>query len=239
MLERMDEAKYAEHWMIESELFGRQGVYDKLSVITPQRKVLEIGAGTGLSTAALAVNHDVLAIDSNAFLLEQVRGRVASLDNVRILGTDFLTPAPQAVQCIQEFAPDVIVGWFLGSNVDDQERHVTGNVGIMDLAKKYREKIEDAILSAPLLQPSVQWVHFAFRGGRLTSASLEEAERAGAENYNQHVFHPNGFELVEIKTLDWDRDESEFMYVETGHPSNVGKEVIPTITSMLAQRRSR
>lgn len=236
----IDAANYAEFWRIESELFERQGVYEKLGKIAPPGKVLEVGAGVGLSTIALAASREVLALDSNAILVDQVQARIdESGVSARILLTDFLEPSEEVVRIIEEFSPQVIVGWFLGSNGDDQAKHVDRSVHIRKWSKAYRERIEDALVTAPLNQPSVEWVHLVYRAGRAESSLIEEVKSDCAKGYDEHVFHPNGFEVEDVQIFDWDREDSKFMYEAAPNPNFAGEGTeVPIITSVIARRRS-
>ncbi|SPA23743.1 conserved hypothetical protein [Cupriavidus taiwanensis] len=238
MLVRMDPKNYAEHWEKESTLYESQGVYQRLSAITPDGNVLEIGAGVGLATVALAATRAVLALDSNLDLAEKARSRIRSSGaKAEIVITDFLAPSTEAVERIKEFAPAVIVGWFLGSNADDQEKYAA-DVPWDERSKKYREHIEDALMAPPLCQPSVEWVHLVGRGGRVLGIPEEEAKQEQAEDYNQYVFHPNGFEVVDVQYLDWDRQGSSFHYGEAPNPNLAPGQTNSLIMSFLAKRRA-
>jgi hypothetical protein len=200
---RMDPQTYAEHWEKESILLDGQGIYERLRAITPAGRALEAGSGLGLATVALASTRTVLALDSNPHLVEKARSRIQSAGvPAEIVVTDFLAPSDEAVERIQEFAPEVVVGWFLGSNADDQEKHVAPDVPWEERAKKYREHVEDALVTPPLCQPSVEWVHIVSRVGRIEGIPLEEAKQAHVDDYSEYVFHPNGFEVVDVQFFD-------------------------------------
>lgn len=236
---RMDPKKYAEHWKNESELFESQGIYKRLSAITPDGNVLEIGSGVGFATIALAATRAVLALEGNLDLANEARSRVQSSGaNAEIVVTDFLAPSTEAVERVKGFAPEVIVGWFIGSNADDQEKYVAADVPFDERAKTYREHVEDALVALPLCQPSVQWVHLVGRGGRVLGIPEEEAKQAHEEDYNQYVFHPNGFEVVDVQFLDWERQGSSFQYRNAPNPNLAPGQTIPLIQSLLAKRRA-
>jgi len=239
MLVRMDPKKYAEHWEKESALYESQGVYERLSGITPDGNVLEIGSGVGLATVALAATRTVLALDSNLDLVEKARSRIRSSGaKAEVVVTDFLAPSTETVERIKGFAPEVIVGWFLGSNADDQEKYVAADVPWDERAKKYREHVEDALVTLPLCQPSVEWVHLVSRGGSVLGIPEEEAKQAHKEDYNEYVFHPNGFEVVDVQFLDWGRQGSSFHYGEAPNPNLVPGQKTSLIISLLAKRRA-
>lgn len=238
MMVRMDPQTYAEHWEKESTLLENQGMYERLGAITPAGRVLEVGSGVGLAIVALASTRPVLALDSNPHLVEKARFRIQSAGvPAEIVVTDFLAPSVKAVERIQEFAPEVVVGWFLGSNADDQEMHVAADVSWEERAKKYREHVEDALVTLPLCQPSVEWVHIVSRGGRIEGAPLEEAKRAHADDYSEYVFHPNGFEVVDVQLFDWDRDASRFNYRDAPNPNLAPGQKVPVVMSLLAKRK--
>lgn len=239
MLQRMDPRTYAEHWEKESALFESQDLYNWLGAITPAGNVLEIGSGVGFATVALAATRTVLALDNNLDLVEKARSRIRSSGaKAEIVVTDFLTPSIDAVERIKAFAPEVIVGWFLGSNADDQEKHVAANVPWDERAKKYREHVEDALVTLPLCQSTVKWIHLVGRGGRIQGIPEEEVRQAHQADYNQHVFHPNGFEVVDVQLLDWNRQGSSFHYGDPPNPNLAPGQKIPLIMSLLARRRA-
>jgi 23S rRNA (adenine-N6)-dimethyltransferase len=64
----------------------------RLTTIGPSDVVYEIGPGNGIITAALArVAHQVIAIEKDPELVWRLRERFRALDNVEIVGQDFLT----------------------------------------------------------------------------------------------------------------------------------------------------
>lgn len=238
MMVRMDPQMYAEHWEKESTLLDKQGMYERLSAITPAGRVLEAGSGVGLATVALGSTRTVLALDSNTHLIQKARLRIQSAGvPAEIVVTDFLAPSAEAVERIQAFAPEIVVGWFLGSNADDQERHVATDVAWDERAKRYREHVEDALVTPPLCQPSVKWVHVVSRGGRIEGIPLEEAKRAHADDYSEYVFHPHGFEVVDVQLFDWDRDASRFNYQDALNPNLAPGQKVSVVMSLLAKRK--
>ena len=237
-LQRMDATKYAEHWSVESGRFDGQGVYKKLSEITPEGKVLEVGAGTGMSTLALAAEHEVLALDSNELLIKQARERIESAGaNATIVATDFLALSDAAVSRIEEFEPKVVAAWFIGSNVDDQEKYVTEEADPFVRPRLYRERVERALVVSPLCQPSVDWIHMVSRGGKPANMSLEEFTSRLIDSENRAVFSPNGFEIVDVQLFDWDQSRSNFFYVNTKSETFGGDEPQMKIISIVAKRK--
>jgi len=135
---RMDPKTYSEHWEKESMLFESKGIYKLLSEITPKENVLEIGSGIGQATLLLASSRKVLALDNNVHLVEKARSRLAAAKvDAEIVVADVLSPSPRCVAAIKEFAPKVIVGWFLGSNADDHDKYVPADVPSNERPKKY------------------------------------------------------------------------------------------------------
>lgn len=236
---RMDPKTYAEHWGKESSVFESNGVYKRLSEITPQENVLEIGAGIGLGTLVLAASRKVLALDNNVHLVDLVRTRLAAAGaNAEILFSDVFEPPTESVDAIKAFAPKVIGGWFLGSNADDQDKYVTSETPQEERAKKYRENVEDAMLKASICPPSVEWVHFALRGGVIAGVTEAFANQETKADYDKYVFLPNGFEVVDVQMLDWDAAGSSFSYGAAPNPNLLLGQSIPKVVSVLARRKS-
>jgi len=235
---RMDPKTYAEHWEKESTLFESKGVYRRLSEITPKGNVLEIGSGIGLATLALAVSRKVLALDNNVHLVEIAQSRLAVAEvNAEIIVTDIFEPSSESVDAIKEFAPKVIVGWFLGSNADDQEKYVAVGVPLRERPKKYRENVEDAILSKSICHSSVEWVHLANRGGTISSATEAFIKEETKDDYDTHLFLRNGFEVVDVKIFDWDMADSNFKYEAAPNPNLLPGQTVAVLISILAKRK--
>lgn len=238
MLVRLDPKTYAEHWEKESTFFESKGVYKRLSEITPKEDTLEIGSGIGLATLALATSRRVLALDSNVYLVEKARSRlVAARAGADIVVADVFEPCEQSVNIIKEFSPKVIVGWFLGSNADDQEKHIASGVPLQEWPKKYRENMEDAMLTKSICPPSVDWVHLANRVGMITDVSEAFAKQETKADYDTHVFLPNGFEVVDVQILDWDIAGSSFSYGFSDNPNLLPGQPAAKLVSVLAKRK--
>jgi SAM-dependent methyltransferase len=239
MYDRLDPQKYAEHWERESAQLESKGVYKRLSEITPNGNVLEIGSGTGVATVALAATRKVLALDSNVHLVEVARSRLAAAGaSATIVVTDIFEPSEQSVNAIRAFAPEIVVGWFIGSNADDQDKYVASDVPVAEKPKKYRENVEDALLSANICPPSVEWVHLVSRNHMVAGVSDAEAYEEMKEDYDTHVFLPNGFEVVDVQLLDWDRAGSTFEYKPAPNTNRLSGQVETKIVSILAKRKS-
>lgn len=238
MLKRMDPKTYAAHWEHESTQIEEKGAYKWLSSITPDGNVLEIGSGAGFGTISLAATRPVLALDSNVDLIEKTRLLIQSSGvNAEVLVTDFLTPSNESISRILAFEPKVVVAWFVGSNADDQEKHAS-DVPWHERAKKYRENIEDATVTLPLCQTSVEWVHLAIRSGRVSGFTDEAIRLEQQKEYDKYVFHPNGFEVTDVQIMAWDRQGSQFQYQDAHNPNRAPGASEPVIVSVLAKRKT-
>lgn len=239
MLARMDPKSYAEHWANESNHLSNTGLYRKLSKIAPMGRTLEVGSGIGLGTEALSASREVLALDNNAHLIEKARARLkASGAKAEIIETDVLTLSEEAAQAIQRFQPEVIVGWFLGSNADDQDKYVAPEIPHTERARKYREYIEDAMLVDPICQRSVEWIHLATRVGMLANVSTTFVKSEEKASYDKYVFLPKGFEVAEVEILDWSITGSTFCYVRAPNQNLMPGQAVPKVISVLAKRKS-
>lgn len=236
---RLDPKAYAEHWEKESMLFERKGVYKCLAAITPPGSVIEIGSGIGLGTLALASARKVLALDSNAYLIEKAQSRLrAAAADVEIVCADLFQPSVETVRAIRAFSPRIMVGWFIGSNADDQEKYVASDVPHGDRPKKYRENVEDSILADSICPRSVEWVHLASRVGMIAGISDALARQETKADYDTHVFLPRGFEVVDVQILDWDMAGSSFKYVKADNPNLLPGQSMPKLVSVLARRQA-
>lgn len=129
------------------------------------------------------------------------------------------------------------MGWFLGSNADDQEKYVDSDVPPESRAKKYRENVEDALLAKDICLSSVEWVHLAYRSGVIVGVSEAEVSQAVKDDYDTHVFLPNGFEVVDVQTVDWDRSGSNFQYGIAPNPNLMQGDSVLKMVSVLAKRK--
>ena len=105
----------------------------------------------------------------------------------------------------------------------------------MEKPKKYRENIEDLIVSNKLCLQTVEWIHLVNRSGVLQDVD-EEVVEAAMDDYNTHVFSQNGFEVIEVKIIDWDRNGSDFLYAKANNPNLGQGRVVPKVISILARR---
>jgi len=234
----MNDEQYSMFWEQESLLFENQGIYGKLIETIPDGSVVEVGCGAGLATHHLVTHRQVLAIDNNAHLLAKAKGRtIASGANVRFLEADLLDLSRRDIESIKEFAPRGIICWFIGSNPANVNQHTQG-LQLNEQGKKYREEVEDLVVSRKLCSDSVEWIHLVNRAGIIDTATQEEIFRAQRDDYNTHVFNSAGFEVVDVRTFVWNRDGSNFMYAFAPNPNLQSGRPINAIVSVLARRRA-
>lgn len=239
MQSRSDPKTYAEHWEKESLRFDGNGIYRVLSEITPQGRVLEIGSGSGLATLALAKTRELLAIDNNVHLAHTARTRLSTAGvNAEVLAVNVFEPSAQNVEAIESFAPQVLVCWFIGSNADDQEKYVSPGLPPKERPSKYRENVEDAMLKPGICPPSVEWVHLANRAAMAANAPEDSAKHDTKADYDEHVFAPNGFEVVDVQIFDWDKAGSSFGYVDVHNPNLQPGQSVAKLISVLAKRKA-
>jgi len=237
-MKRMDKKIYSEHWEKETNQLENQGCYKRLSEITPQGNTLEVGCGIGLTSRYLASTRSVISIENNEYLIEKSAGILKDLDSPpKILHADIFDLGIDVESQIKDFAPKVLVGWFIGSHPDDIDLRTPTSLPINEKPKKYRENIEDLITTKLASNKSVEYIHLANRAGASSEASKEDIIKSTTDDYNTHVFHPSGFEVVDVEVLNWDRDGSDFMYVNAPNPNFRGGDVVPVYTSILAKRK--
>ncbi|WP_444677958.1 class I SAM-dependent methyltransferase [Halomonas sp. E19] len=231
--ELTDHEQYSDLWEKESQFLESHGIYSLLSKITPSGKILEFGCGIGNGTHHLSIDHDVLSLDSNGRLIEKARSRVNG--NVAFHQCDFfhLNDTDKAV--ISDFNPQVVVGWFIGGCGIDIFKHTEEEPNEVTKSKLYREKIEDIIVSPSICLESVECIHLVNRGGLAAGFSEAEVFRSTKDDYDTHVFGKVGFEVVEVKNIDWPREGSDFQYGYAHNPNFAEGQVTPTITSIVAK----
>lgn len=231
-----DHESYARNWEAEATHLADLGMYKALVAITPKEDTLEVGIGTGVTTAELSRERRVLALECNPHLAASAAARLNDAGrDVTILLDDALNPSSATREAISRFAPRGVVGWFVGGSAVDQLRHVDNSLAAEDWALHYRELMEDALVTGALCPTSVQWVHFAARGKTDPSIPVEEVKALHASDYNREVFGPNGFEIVDIQIFEWNRQGSKFGYVDVRR-DDVPSNPVNVVVSMLARR---
>lgn len=236
-LVRMNEKSYSEHWEAESSQLEHQGIYKRLSEIAPVQDVLEVGCGAGLATQHLATNRRVLSIDNNMHLIGSAKNLLegAGID-ANIIHADFFDLSPQDVAVIKDFSPKGIIGWFIGSHPDDMDKRTPSSTPMNEKSKKYRENIEDLIVSEKLCPHSVEWIHLASRGGVVEGSSADFIFEETKKDYDTYVFSRHGFEVVDVQVFEWNREGSSFMYINAPNPNLMPGRSSYCITSILAKR---
>ena len=94
------------------------------------------------------------------------------------------------------------------------------------------------MFSESLCPPSVEWVHLAQRNGMVASVSEAFAKQEHKADYDEYVFLPNGFEVVDVQILDWDTAGSSFQYGSAPNPNRLPGQVVWKLTSVLAKRKA-
>lgn len=234
-LVRMNQESYAAHWEMESVQFERKGIYKRLSEITPNQETLEIGCGIGVTTQHLASTRKVLSIDNNEYIIKRASSFISGKNlNATIVHADIFEPPQQVIDTIEKFAPKVVVGWFIGSHPDDVDNRTPVTIPVMEKPKKYRESIEDLLLS--ISTSSVEWIHLANRCTVIATATESELINATKDNYDTYLFSTGGFQVVDVQIIDWDTAGSEFMYVQAPNPNAEPGRSVPKVISILARR---
>lgn len=226
--------QYSNLWNNESEFLESHGIYSQLSKMTPAGKVLEFGCGVGNGTRHLSADRDVLSLDSNSQLIEKARN--ITNESVIIHQCDFFDLTEEDKGAIAEFKPKVIVGWFIGGCGIDIFKHTQEEPDVVTKSKLYREKIEDVIVSPDVCLESVDYIHLVNRGTLAAGFSEAEIFTETKKDYDTYVFEQIGFEVVEVKNIDWPREGSEFQYGQAHNPNFVGGIAVPAITSIVAKR---
>lgn len=233
---------YANIWEEESNQFEALGLYSSLTNYldshSPNGKILEFGCGTGLATRHLAENHEVLCLDNNIDLLEIAKKNLEKIpDKVQFHQCDFFELTENDLTLIQNFAPDVVIGWNIGTCGQVQEERASKHLNVVQKTKDYREKVEDIIMKISSDLESVKIVNLVIRSQLNVGYNFEEAEKSQLENYNEYVFDINEkskFKSKSAKALEWDNSSSNMNYVVHGSPSNL---TIPLIISIVAERK--
>lgn len=226
--------QYSNLWNDESEFLESHGIYSQLSKITPAGKVLEFGCGVGNGTRHLSADREVFSLDSNSQLIEKARN--ITNESVIIHQCDFFDLTEEDKGVIAAFKPQVIVGWFIGGCGIDIFKHTQEESDVVTKSKLYREKIEDIVVSPDVCLESVEYIHLVNRGALAAGFSEAQIFIETKKDYDTYVFEKIGFEVVEVKNIDWPREGSEFQYGQAHNPNFVGETAVPAITSIVAKR---
>ncbi len=239
MLQRMTPKDYSEFWERESSQFASDNIYAHLSQIVPTEATLEVGCGAGWSTLSLATNRPVLAIDNNAHLIGLARSRLNTNGvNAEIIQSDLFEPSDDLLKAIEAFQPKVVVGWFIGSHPDDNDKRTPADLRIDQKPKVYRENVEDRLVALPLCPPSVEWVHTVHRGAAPPGVNEAQIKDEMAKEYEKYMLNNSGFTVTDVQVLDWNQGATPFPYVQTARPDLPPGKPKPVIISILARRMS-
>jgi SAM-dependent methyltransferase len=239
MLQRMTPKDYSEFWERESSQFDSDKIYARLSKIAPAEATLEVGCGAGWSTLSLAASRPVLAIDNNPHLTELARARLQTHGaKVEIIQSDLFEPSDELLKAIEAFQPKVVIGWFIGSHPDDNDKRTPAYLRVEQKPKAYRENVEDQLVVAPLCPASVEWVHTVQRGAVPPGVSEAQIKDEMAKEYESYMFKDSGFSVTDVQVLDWNQGATPFPYVQTAKPNLPPGTPKPVIISILARRTS-
>lgn len=236
----MNKEQYATFWETESKNFDSCGIYQKLTDLLPDGKVLEIGCGNGIGTHYLSQKHEILSLDHNQYLIDKATNYLNKHNNTyQIHKCDLFQLTDEDKKIIQDFKPNIIVGWFIGAGGESVNKHIKQNNHLGEKVKLYREKIEDIIVSNDILVDSVQIINFAIRGALDSSVSKKVLFDTQKQDYDTYVFGDVGFEVYDVNIIDWNREQSNFTYAYAVNP-NISKnaQLIPSIISLSAKQQS-
>lgn len=82
----------------------------------------------------------------------------------------------------------------------------------------------------------MEWIHLANRGGIIESASASFIFEETKQDYDTYVFSQHGFEVVDVQVLNWDRNGSNFMYVNAPNLNLMAGQAVQSVISILAKR---
>lgn len=233
---------YATLWDEESQQFEALGLYSTLTkyleLHSPNGKILEFGCGTGLSTRHLAENHEVLSLDNNVVLLEKARANLEThSDKVQVHQCDFFNLTENDKKIIQDFAPDVVIGWNIGTSGQGQLERASKHLNLSDKASDYRQKVEGIILEISSGLESVQIINLMSRANLKMGFDIQEAEKLYVEYSSEKIFDisdDSKFKGKSSKIIEWDSSDSKMNYVFEEDVSNV----TPIFISVIAERKN-
>lgn len=232
----MTNSEYADLWEKESLLYKNKGLYRDLYSLLPSGKVLEFGCGAGFSTEELLKNHEVLSLECNPFLISKASDYLGSKKDC-LYKCDFLQLSNKDKDIIQKFKPDIIVGCFLGANGIALLKHVKEKIPLNEKPKKYREKIEDVIVSNETCFDSVSVIQLVNRGINLPNRYTDEQVRASLiDDYTTYVFGNTDFKIEDITFFDWDFETTGLNYSAISE-INIQNEITKArVTSIIAKK---
>lgn len=228
--------EFLAYWENEGLSYARRGDYDWMASLVPGRRVLEIGCGPGLGTAALAARDlAVLTLDNLADCLAATRARLTDdqRHTVTLMQADILVLGDDQRAAIEAFAPDAVVCWLMGAPA--ATTGATANDGGQAVTA-YREAVHRRVAELAASLASARALHFVDRTvipwqakdiGRdtLLSYHLGQTLRdlpfvAGRSHALYRKLEGSAAELAQLRR---------------SHPSLSG--VVPTLASLLAERK--
>lgn len=232
----MNDKQYALAWEKESKQYNEKNkIYDKLSKLIPCGKVLEIGCGIGAGTYFLSLEHEVLSLDNNKFLInkaknfinnQKIKYKSQKEHKYKIHNCELLELTSKDKEIIKEFKPNIIVGWFIGTAGNIVDKYISDENNIDDKVKLYREKIEDIIVSNDILVDSVEIINLVGRGTLNPGYSKEDIFSSQKEDYDTYVFKKVGFEVIKVEVINWNISNSSFNYTNKDKNTNVFLSII-------------
>jgi SAM-dependent methyltransferase len=222
------------YWQQEGEGYVRRGDYQWMASLVPGRRVLEIGCGVGFATQALVDRGlTVLALDSLAECLAATRARLGESSGVDFLQAEVTALSDEASARIAAFAPDTVVCWLMGAPAETTGA-TASDAG--QAVATYREKIHRAVAVLASEMASVRYLHYIDR-----TAIPWQAKDIGRDTL---VRYHSGKTLLELPFMA-DRRHALYRKLEdnvvdlaqirNSHPAL--KSVVPTLASMLAERK--
>lgn len=240
MFQWMTPEDYSEFWELESSQFASDNIYNLLRRIAPAEATLEVGCGAGWSTLSLAADRPVLSIDNNVHLIELARSRLKTHGvTAEIIQSDLFEPSDELLKAIDVFEPKVVIGWFLGSHLDDYDKRTPANLRLEEKPKIYRENVEDRLVALPLCPASVEWVHTVQRGGIPLGYSEDQVKDGMRKEYDDYMLKNSEFSVIDVQLLNWNKGATQFPYTQTPNPSLPPGEPKHAIISILARRISK
>lgn len=163
-----------QRWQEESVQLNRQGIYTWLSSRVVGQRVLEIGCGFGLSTAALAQHgKSPFVLDNRMDCLEATRCLVPDAEYGI---ADIRHYDDRLVSDLKAFAPEAVVCWLAGAPAESLPRDVPEHYAVM----QHRLLFQQAVVRLATALSSVRTIHMADR-----TAFPWKMKDAGRETWNQ------------------------------------------------------
>jgi hypothetical protein len=146
-----------DRWRNESAALDRAGVYDWLTARIAADRVLEIGCGFGLSTAALTRGgKQVFALDNRLDCLEATQ---ALVPGVTLGMADVTHYDNRLIADLEAFEPRAVVCWLAGAPAEALPRDVPSAYAVM----QHRLQLQHAVVRLASRLDTVQTVHLADR----------------------------------------------------------------------------